>query len=44
MYLQGLGEVMRLAGLVLLIAVPLALWKLAEVVIWLFSHVTISAS
>ena len=31
------------AGFVLLcVSVPLAIWKVVEVVIWLFSHVSIS--
>ena len=34
-------ELIRLLSIICCIFVPLGLWKLIEIVIWLFNHVTI---
>lgn len=39
---RGITELMVLMIWGLVISVPLAIWKLVEIVIWLFNHVSIS--
>jgi hypothetical protein len=41
-YLPDLSALYRVIGFLLVTFVPLGLWKLAEIVAWLFSHVSIS--
>lgn len=38
---DGLFAAIKLGAWVLAFAVPLGLWKLVEIVVWLFGHVTI---
>ena len=37
---NGLFAAIQLGAWVLLFSVPLGIWKLVEIVIWLFGHVT----
>jgi len=39
---KNVGQVIGCLGLSCLIFVPLGLWKLVEVVIWLVRHITIT--
>ena len=38
----GMGAFSQTLVILLVIALPLALWKFAEVVIWVFSHISIN--
>ena len=43
--MMGLGEALEslfnLAAVLLLIFIPLGLWKLVEIIIWIYQHVSI---
>ena len=39
---KGMGEALVVLMIVVAVAIPLALWKLIEIVIWLFNHVSVS--
>lgn len=39
--LDGLGTLLKVGGIALLIAVPLAAWKIGEVIWWAFHHISI---
>jgi hypothetical protein len=39
--LEGIGRVIGVLMWVAIVCVPLAIWKLIEIVIWLFDRVTI---
>jgi hypothetical protein len=39
---RGVGETIALLFILCCIFVPLGLWKLVEIIIWLFQHVSIS--
>ena len=43
--MMGLGEdlesLFNLVAVLLLISVPLGLWKLVEIIIWIYQHVSI---
>lgn len=41
---RGVGEAIALGFILLCIFVPLGLWKLVEIIIWLFKHVSITIS
>ena len=38
---EALGNLIKLLFILCCISVPLAIWKLVEIIIWLFSHVSI---
>jgi hypothetical protein len=38
---QTIADFIRFASVALLICVPLAIWKLVDIVIWIVSHVRI---
>lgn len=35
---NGIGELIRLLFIVACISVPLGVWKLVEIVVWVFQH------
>jgi len=39
---RGVGEAIAAGFILLCIFVPLGLWKLVEIIIWLYKHVSIS--
>jgi len=39
---RGVGEAIATGFILLCIFVPLGLWKLVEIIIWLFKHVSIT--
>jgi len=39
---RGVGEAIAFGFILLCIFVPLGLWKLVEIIIWLFQHVRIT--
>jgi len=38
---DGIGQAMAVLFWTCIVSVPLGLWKLVEIVIWLFNHVSI---
>jgi len=38
---EGLGDMIKLMGYLLVVFLPLGVWKLVEIIIWLFEHVSI---
>ena len=41
MFAQGFGEAVQAIFIILLLSVPLGLWKLIEIIIWLIHHISI---
>lgn len=41
MFAQGFGEAIQLMFIILLLSVPLGLWKLIEIIIWIVQHIRI---
>lgn len=39
---KGLDSALKLLGIFMLIAIPLAVWKAVELVVWIFKHISIS--
>ena len=38
---DGLGALLVVGGIALLIAVPLAIWKVIDLIVWASTHITI---
>ena len=41
MFAQGFSEALQLMFIILLLSVPLGLWKLIEIIIWVVQHIRI---
>lgn len=39
---DGLGTLLVVGGIALLVAVPLAIWKVIDLILWVSAHVTIN--
>lgn len=38
---EGLGQVLKIGSLILCVSVPLGIWKLVDIIIWLCHHISI---
>ncbi len=41
-YLEGLDTFLTILLVTCLISIPLGIWKLVEIIIWIFEHVSIT--
>lgn len=39
---DGLGSVLAMVAVVLVVLLPLGLWKFVEILVWVFQHVKLS--
>lgn len=40
-YIKGMGDLISTMWMTILISVPLAIWKVIDIVIWIFKHVRV---